>query len=544
MDTPPASARVFTLLVETRCNSYCVFCGSREVDQALVRSRKRLGLSVPDARFGGARGRYTLDGAVEALRRARADGLTAVSLQGGEPTIWPDLVPLVAAARGLGFEHVAMVTNGRRLADVDYASALVDAGLTGLSASLLGADAATHDALSAAPGSFEALLAGLRNVSAVSRGRVDVTANLVTTARSVATLPDQVRLLAGCGVAACTVHLVRFEGLAADEGVRGPLRFDIRRIREPLAAAREVGRALGVAVHAPDVPLCLHGAPDPEEIRRVAERGATDAHRFEAAAFAYALDHRVPHVRPAACDGCWVDAACRRVPADYLPEDPSSALRPLDGASLTAAFAQAASARADDPRAHLESLLIAADRLEALAGRPGALEAAVAGLRSAALEQARAAAARRDGHGVVAAVCTWLGLFPPREPLRDDVVAFASVPAERLAAHVGAATGLPLAVRFGGVFDVGFEGSRVGDVWELERVAPVMPPASSPLSRLVRAVLLLWVGAPLRTARRLRLTSDALAVDDGTGWRTAWSIARPGSVRVVAAPPQPLPPRS
>lgn len=536
--TPTTGDRVFTLLVETRCNSYCVFCGSREIDQALVRSRQRLGLSVPDARFGGSRGRYTLKSATEALSRARADGHTTVSLQGGEPTIWPHLVPLISAARAMGFDRVAMVSNGRRLADADFAATVVDAGLTGLSASLLGADAETHDALSAAPGSFDALLAGLRNVAAVARGRVDITANLVTTARSVATMPEQVRLLAGCGVAACTVHLVRFEGLASDPGVRGPLRFDIREIRAPLDAARRLGRSLGVAVHAPDVPLCLHGEPDPEEIRRVADRGAIDAHRFEAAAFAYDLDHTKAHVRPAACDGCWVSDSCRRVPADYLPDDPSLAFRPLDGPALDAAFARAAAAGAPDDRAHLESLLIAADRLEALAGRPGALAGAVAGVRRHVLEGVRLAAARRDGHGVISGVCTWLGLFPPREALLDDVVAFAAVPAARLAAHVGAGEHLPHAVRFGGSFDVGYEGALTDDgVWELTKVAPVMPPASSPLSRLVRAALLLWVAAPLRAARRMRLDADALHVDDGSGWRIGWSIARPGAIRIIPANP-------
>lgn len=534
---PPA--RVFTLLVETRCNSYCVFCGSREVDEALVRSRQRLGLSIPEPRYGATRGRYTLETATAALQRARDDGFVAVSLQGGEPTIWPELPALIRAARALGFVHVGMVTNGRRLADAAYARSLVEAGLTGLSASLLGADAVTHDALAAAPGAFDALVRGLCNVAAARTAErpVFITTNLVTTARLVDHLPDAVRLLASCGAIACTIHLVRFEGLASDEAVREPLRFDIRRVRGPLAEARAVGRTLGVAVHAPDVPLCLHDEPDPEEVRRVAERAGIDEHRFEAAAYAYDLDHSVPHVRPAACEGCWLDRSCRRVPADYLPPDPGDALRRLDAAAL-AALVQGAATRVDpaapDAREHLERLLHATDRLEALADQPGALSDSVDVVRRRLLAVVHSAAGRRDGQAVVAAVCTWLGLHPPRGPLADDVVAFAAVPVERLAAHVGAGEPASRRLRFGGVFDVSFDGEEEeGGSFAVSRVVPVMPPARGPLGPLLRAVLLLYVAAPLRGARRLRLDEDALRVDGGDGLRVVWSIARPGAIRLV-----------
>ena len=66
--------KVFTLLVEMRCNSYCVFCGQRQVDEGLVKARRGLGLSMPRTSYGDLRGRYTLETATDALLAARTVG--------------------------------------------------------------------------------------------------------------------------------------------------------------------------------------------------------------------------------------------------------------------------------------------------------------------------------------------------------------------------------------------------------------------------------------------------------------------------------------
>ena len=144
--------KVFTLLVEMRCNSYCVFCGQRQVDEGLVKARRGLGLSMPRTSYGDLRGRYTLETATDALLAARTEGYAELSLQGGEPTLFPEIVRLVSAARDIGFEHIGLVTNGRKLANPDFARALLDAGLDAITFSVLGHDATTHDAAAIAPG--------------------------------------------------------------------------------------------------------------------------------------------------------------------------------------------------------------------------------------------------------------------------------------------------------------------------------------------------------------------------------------------------------
>jgi len=80
--------------------------------------------------------------------------LKSVLFTCGEPTLHPDLVQLIGRSRELGYEDVRVVTNGRRLAYPDYTRRLVAAGLTGITVSLHGPDAETHDRVVRTPGAF------------------------------------------------------------------------------------------------------------------------------------------------------------------------------------------------------------------------------------------------------------------------------------------------------------------------------------------------------------------------------------------------------
>lgn len=221
----------YTIELEMRCNSHCIFCGNRAIDKSMIKVRKQLGLTVPrraiwpsatdlvrrgiDSTRNQAlrvigrdppaidqsrtpHGGFTLDGAFHAMTRANKQGYECLSLQGGEPTLWPWLPQLIAEARRLGFRQVVMVTNGRKMADPDFARRIVDSGLTHLVFSLLGADAATHDALAASPGSFEALMKALANVSALRKDRPELLkfdANIILSAETVDQLPAEIELL-------------------------------------------------------------------------------------------------------------------------------------------------------------------------------------------------------------------------------------------------------------------------------------------------------------------------------------------------------------
>ena len=103
---PPDSSKVIVNLTY-RCNNRCVFCA--------VGDRPSQDARLPDV--------------LAALKRYRDRGYRLLDIDGGEPTLHQDLLAVVAAARELGYERVALITNGRRMAYAAYARGIARAVL-------------------------------------------------------------------------------------------------------------------------------------------------------------------------------------------------------------------------------------------------------------------------------------------------------------------------------------------------------------------------------------------------------------------------------
>lgn len=88
------------------------------------------------------------------------EGTFWLTLTGGEPLVRPDLLDIVAAARGHHFA-IRLFTSGMGL-DGALAGALAAAGLSGVEISLESTDPALHDAFTGRPGSWEAAVAAAR----------------------------------------------------------------------------------------------------------------------------------------------------------------------------------------------------------------------------------------------------------------------------------------------------------------------------------------------------------------------------------------------
>jgi MoaA/NifB/PqqE/SkfB family radical SAM enzyme len=123
------------------CNNHCTFCavGTRtQIDGHPTRQR-------------------------EHLDKYRRHGVRMVDFDGGEPTLNPELVPLVRYARAIGFERVNVTTNGRLCSYDDFAKKLVTSGLTTLLFSVHGPDARTHAQQVGVAEAFEQTTEGIRN---------------------------------------------------------------------------------------------------------------------------------------------------------------------------------------------------------------------------------------------------------------------------------------------------------------------------------------------------------------------------------------------
>jgi len=219
------------LKVGFACNNRCVFCAQGEKREACG------AVPVPEL--------------IDRLASARKES-DALVLTGGEPTLYKSLLPLVHAARRLGFTSIQIQTNGRMLSYLPVLSALARAGATEFAPSLHGSTAEIHDGLTRAPGSFDESRQGIRNV--VHAG-LPVVTNSVITRSNVHDLPELTRLLASLGVRQAQLAFVHPVGTAHEL-------FDevVPRLPEvvpPLSLAAKIARDAGMRLVTEAIPFCF-----------------------------------------------------------------------------------------------------------------------------------------------------------------------------------------------------------------------------------------------------------------------------------------------
>jgi MoaA/NifB/PqqE/SkfB family radical SAM enzyme len=160
------------------CNNHCTFCavGTRtQIDGHPTRQREYLDLY-------------------------RAQGVRMVDFDGGEPTLNPELIPLVCYARSIGYERINVTTNGRLCFYEDFARKLVRSGLTTLLFSVHGPDPKTHAAQVGVAEAFEQTVGGIKNARRHAPPGVELGMNITLTKGNYAKLPELAELALSLGV--------------------------------------------------------------------------------------------------------------------------------------------------------------------------------------------------------------------------------------------------------------------------------------------------------------------------------------------------------
>jgi MoaA/NifB/PqqE/SkfB family radical SAM enzyme len=246
---------------------------------------------------------------VAELRQGRGDGFDALSLTGGEPTIRPDLLGLVKAARALGYRDVKLQSNGLLLAAPGNLERLAAAGVSRVHVSIHTHRSERYDALVRRAGSYPLMCQGL---DATVRSGLAVVAEVILKEDTYRELPQALAWLQARGVAAADLWFVSLTDGNAGNVASMPRMTEVVPV---MAEGFAFARVHGMRVRSLHVPRCLLGddhvhAHDPGAQRvRVVTPDAT----FELRQSRLAGQEHVP-----ACSGCQWEDRCPGVREDYL----------------------------------------------------------------------------------------------------------------------------------------------------------------------------------------------------------------------------------
>lgn len=134
------------LVLGYECNNNCMFCYCAD---------KRF-----DKNIGPSNTRAIKREMDEGIKR----GCGFVDFLGGEPGIRKDIFELVRYAKKLGYQTIAMTTNGRMFYYKYFTKKIIECGLNHVIFSIHGHNAELHDKLTQSPGSFEQATVGMKNV--------------------------------------------------------------------------------------------------------------------------------------------------------------------------------------------------------------------------------------------------------------------------------------------------------------------------------------------------------------------------------------------
>lgn len=200
-----------TLVITEQCNLDCRLCYGR-----CKEPKPRAELSIADWR--------------RVIDELAASGVIWLYIEGGEPFLKPGFVDLLAENTSRMFTmvrtHGTLVDEAlaRRLAAIDVGIVLVD---------LWGATAATHDALTGTPGSFERTLAGVRHLVAAG---IETQVLFILNRRNVHELQAWVELAHSLGASAAGV--LRLYPLGAVKAQWNELALSLDEMTGALASLR------------------------------------------------------------------------------------------------------------------------------------------------------------------------------------------------------------------------------------------------------------------------------------------------------------------
>lgn len=231
--------RNLELNIGRACNNHCLFCVS--------------GKAARDARMW-----VPLEKARREMEVAYERGCRSLGFLGGEPSIYPQLLDVVAYARKLGYTRVALATNAMVFDNPEFARACVEAGVTRVTISMHGHTRRIEHRITRVPNAFDRKVKAIENLLALKReGRLpdNLSANPVVNRLNFRFIPQMVRFFAGLGIDDVRFNCIRNYGSAVDVPGLCPTFTEIRPYLESMVEENERGHRISVTLG--EFPYCV-----------------------------------------------------------------------------------------------------------------------------------------------------------------------------------------------------------------------------------------------------------------------------------------------
>jgi pyruvate-formate lyase-activating enzyme len=179
-------------------------------------------------------------------------GNTAIDIQGGEPTIYPDILELISYCKEIGL-HPTLITNGLHLSKPGVLEQFRDAGVRDFLVSYHGIGE-THDEVVGKKGAYEKMDQAVRRMQELN---IPIRFNCTMSKPVIDLLPDIARKAIEYG--ATVVNYIAFNPFEDQEaGVRTHENVaKYSEIKPKLAEAMDLLEAAGIEVNVRYLPLCM-----------------------------------------------------------------------------------------------------------------------------------------------------------------------------------------------------------------------------------------------------------------------------------------------
>ena len=145
---PKKQDRLLYFNINFDCNNNCVFCAAGSKQSRA--NRKEMKASQIS----------------RALDRRNVGAGDVVVVNGGEPTVHPEIISILEDASSRG-AFVYLFSNGLKLSEMDFAYSLVEAGVNRIAVPIYSHIAKTHDLLTRHKGSFADTIRGINNLFSI-----------------------------------------------------------------------------------------------------------------------------------------------------------------------------------------------------------------------------------------------------------------------------------------------------------------------------------------------------------------------------------------